>query len=69
LLSRHEQRGLSLDAYLQTVIEDLASKERAPAISLGELSKKLDLLAQMGRDLPPLPLEALSRETIYQDRG
>jgi hypothetical protein len=69
LAARARARGIPLDAYLQGVIEDLARAEGTSASSLQEFRATLDLLAEMGRNLPQLPPAALSRESIYQDRG
>lgn len=60
-------RGVSLDAYLQDVIEDLARPDIGPPPSLPDLRAALDKLAEMGRDLPQLPSSTFSRESIYQD--
>lgn len=60
-------RGLSLDAYLQRVIEELATIPDAPPADLRELRTTLDALAQLGTEIPPTPGTAFSREVIYQD--
>ncbi len=49
--------GLPLDAYLLKIIEALAFAET------------LDLLAEMGRNLPLLAPASLSRESISLGRG
>jgi hypothetical protein len=67
LAAQARARGVALDAYLQGVIEDLARAEGAPAASPQEIEATLDRLAEMGRDLPHLPLSAFSRESIYRD--
>jgi len=69
LAARARARGIPLAAYLQSVIEDLARGEGAPAASLQEFRATLDQLAEMGRNLPQLSPDALSRESIYRDRG
>jgi hypothetical protein len=69
LAARARVRGIPLDAYLQSVIEDLARTETARPAILQDLPATLDALAEMGRDLPQLPSHALSRESIYRDRG
>ena len=60
-------RGVPLDAYLQSVIEDLARTEAARPASLQDIEETLDSLAEMGRELPHLPSSAFSRESIYRD--
>ena len=61
-------RGIPLDAYPQSVIEDLARTEAGPSANLDDLRATLDALAKMGRDLPNLPSSAFDRESIYRDR-
>ena len=67
LAAQARARGISLDAYLQSVIEDLARTESAVPASLQDLEATLDALAEMGKDLPHLSSSAFSRESIYQD--
>ena len=67
LAAQARVRGMALDAYLQGVIEDLARREAARPASLHDLEATLDVLAEMGRDLPHLPSTAFSRESIYRD--
>ena len=67
LAAQAEARGMALDAYLQNAIEDLAHSELRQKSSPEELEAALDLLAEMGKDLPPLPSSALTRESIYRD--
>jgi len=69
LAAQARVRGVPLDAYLQSVIEDLARAENAGPARLQDLETALDALAEMGRGLRPLPSSALSRESIYQDHG
>ena len=67
LAAQARARGIPLDAYLQSVIEDLARTEGVRPASLQDLEATLDALAEMGRDLPHLPSSAFSRESIYRD--
>jgi hypothetical protein len=67
LAAQAHARGVPLEVYLQTVIEDLARSDEVPRSSLQDLEATLDALAEMGRDLPHLPSSALSRENIYRD--
>jgi hypothetical protein len=67
LAARARARGIPLDVYLRSLIEDLARTEATPAIQ--DFRAALDALAEMGRDLPSLPPDALSRESISRDCG
>lgn len=67
LAAQARARGITLDAYLQSVIEDAARTKAASAASLLDLRATLDTLAEMGKDLPHLPSSAFSRENIYQN--
>jgi hypothetical protein len=67
LAAQAQAQGVSLDAYLQSVIEDLARAGGAPTASLEEFRATLDAMAEMERDLPHLSAAALTRESIYQD--
>jgi hypothetical protein len=67
LAAQARARGVALDAYLQSVIEDLAGNAAAHPAKLQEIEAALDALAEMGRGLPHLPSSALSRESIYRD--
>ena len=60
-------KGITLDAYLQDVIEDLARAQAAPTANLEEFRSTLDTLAEMGKSLPHAPSAAFTRESIYQD--
>ena len=67
LAAQARARGVPLDAYLQSVIEDLARADAAGSASRKEIEAALDSLAEMGRGLPLLPSSAFSRESIYRD--
>jgi hypothetical protein len=67
LAAQARARGVPLDVYLQSVIEDLARTDEAGPASLQDLEATLDALAEMGRDLPHLPSSAFGRESIYRD--
>jgi hypothetical protein len=67
LAAQARARGMLLDAYLQSVIEELAGTQTAGLASLQEIESTLDALAEMGKHLPRLPSSAFSRESIYQD--
>jgi post-segregation antitoxin (ccd killing protein) len=60
-------RGLSLEAYVQEILEQqLARPIKAQRRTPEEIRKWLDSLAQFSDKIPPLP-ETISREWIYQD--
>ncbi len=67
LAAQARARGIPLDTYLQSVIENLARAATVPPASPQDIEATLDALAEMGRDLPHLPSSAFSRESIYQD--
>jgi hypothetical protein len=69
LAAQARTRGVSLDAYLQDVIEEIARVDAAGPASLKEIEAALDALAEMGRGLPHLPSSAFSRENIYQEHN
>ena len=69
LWARAHAQGVSLAAYLQTVIEQLAALESAAGGSLEEFEAGMDVLAEGSAQLPVLPPEAYSRESIYGDEA
>jgi uncharacterized protein HemX len=68
-LSEHARvRGIELDAYVQKMIEDAAARlPNVPKIDRDGINAMLDELAEMGKDLPVIPLSALTREAMYSD--
>ena len=69
LWARARARGVSLVTYLQTVIEQIAALESSGEGSLEEFEAGLDALAEGSEQLPVLPPEAYSRESIYGDEA
>jgi hypothetical protein len=67
LWARARAQGLSLAAYLQTVIEQIAALDSPSGLSLEEFEAGMDALAEGSEQLPVLPPEAYSRESIYGD--
>ncbi len=67
LAAQARARGVPLDAYVQSLIENVVRRPARPAGNGQQLRATLDTLAEMGRDLPELSPEALSRESIYRD--
>ena len=66
-VAQAQARGMSVEEYVQQVIEDRAGVSPAPRPSAESFKAMLDELAEMGKDLPHLPSSAFSRESIYQD--
>jgi hypothetical protein len=67
LLSRARAQGMTLDAYVQSVIEAVATGQGAPALTVEEFETALDELAAGSERLPVLAPDAFSREGIYRD--
>ena len=67
LAVRAQAKGVPFDAYLQSVIEQIAEDEGTPRASLEEFKATLDALAEGAEDLPAVPSAAFSRESIYRD--
>jgi hypothetical protein len=60
-------RGISLEAYLTSLIEHREGPQQPAPSSLEEFEADMDLLAEGCEQLPVLPPEAFSRESIYAD--
>ena len=67
LLSRARAQGMTLDAYLEWMIQRIAATRGPPPLSLAEFEAGLDELAQGSERLPVLPARAYTREGIYGD--
>jgi len=67
LLAMAEARGMSLAQYVEVVVE--SSVRRQSQMSPGERAAAWVESAKRFPDTPPLPDEAISRESIYADRG
>jgi hypothetical protein len=67
VVAQAEARGLSVEEYVQQVIEDRAGVQPTRKATAEEIEAMLDELAEMGKDLPPLSDYALTRESIYED--
>ena len=66
LTAQARAKGVPLDAYLQSVVEELARAKATPSASPEDIEATLDRLAEMGKSLPHLPSSAFSRESIYR---
>jgi len=68
LATQARARGLQLNAYVQTLLEQQAGIRRAEqTINLEQFEAELDALAQGSDKLQYLPAAALTRESFYQD--
>ena len=68
LQEQAKAQGLSLEQYIQTLLEKQAIlRSHAPKLTLEEFEANLDALTQFADEIPDLPLEAFSRESIYRD--
>ena len=70
LVAAAQARGLDVEAYAESVLEDAAQQERplGQKQSLEEFQASLDALAQFSDKIPSLPIEAFSRESFYEGR-
>ena len=60
--------GVSLEAFLQHLVEVRAGGAAPPRLSAGEWSHEFEEWADSFPNAPPIPDEALSRESLYPDR-
>ena len=67
LVSRAREHGLTVDAYVQSVIESTAVRQEMLAMSPEDFEAALDELSADSERLPVLSPEAYSREGIYGD--
>lgn len=68
LTAQAASKGVPLEAYLQSMIEELARTDPPPVVDIQEFRVTLDKLAEMGRSLPHRTSSAFSRESIYQEQ-
>jgi len=68
LAARARERGLSLETYVQQILEqELTSVSEIKRLrTQREIRAWLDSLSQFSDKIPPLP-ETISREWLYQD--
>lgn len=68
LKSRAQAAGLSLEHYIEILLQDQTSiLSRKWNLKGQELESELDGLAAYSERIPLLPLSAVTREGIYQD--
>jgi len=65
LADRARAKGIPLDAYLQSVIEQIVLDDGAPTANLEAFRTTLDALAEGSENLPLLPSAAFGRDGIY----
>jgi plasmid stability protein len=69
LRAQAENRGLSIEAYLEQVLEERMSGSDSPmALSPAEWEQEFEAWADSFPDTPPLSDDAVSREQLYPDR-
>ena len=67
LLAEARAQGISLEAYLASVIRRAAAPEDGPDIALTDFEAGLNELAEGSEGLPVLPPEAFRSDSIYGD--
>lgn len=69
LAAQAVSQRMTPENYVQSLLADKANAQRRPAheLTLEELNEALDALARHSDKIPVLPIEALSRESIYQN--
>jgi len=68
LAAQAQARGLELDAYVKTLLRQQAlTGDSQQNVTLAEFEAELDALAVHSAKIPLLPLEALTRESIYRN--
>ena len=65
LLSRARAQGMTVDAYVQSLIAGAATEPQSPPMSLDEFEAALDELSEGSENWPVLPPDAYTREGIY----
>ncbi len=60
-------KGIPLHACLQDLIDGLAGPPAVREPDVQEFRAALDRLAEMGKNLPPVPSSAFGCESIYRD--
>jgi hypothetical protein len=67
LVARARDRGMSLSALVQSMIERIAGERKERKIALEAFDAALDELAEGSENLPVLSPQAYRREGIYGD--
>lgn len=66
LLARARARGVSLDAYVQLLLEQISGAPAAQSFSADQWVQSFDEWVESSPEVPHLPDEALRRESIYR---
>ncbi len=69
LWAQARAQGVSLATYVQSLIEQSAALDSHAGLSLQEFEAGMDTLAEGSEQLPVLPPDAYSRESIYGTVG
>lgn len=68
LLARAQERGLSIDSYVQDLVDREAASMQTIENSHRDLAQEFIEWADSFPDTPPLSDEAISRAALYPDR-
>jgi post-segregation antitoxin (ccd killing protein) len=66
-----QARGMDVSTYVSGLLEHAVERSSVPPakrLTREEFEAALDRLARFSHEIPNLPLEALGREHIYEDR-
>jgi hypothetical protein len=66
LLARARAQGMTLDAFVQSLVKGAAVEPKLPRMSDEEFEAAIDELAEGSENWPVLPPEATTREGIYE---
>ena len=71
LAAQAEARGLSVEAYVQRLVDGAGRKSLAPhpARNREQIETFFEAVVEGSQKLPPLPTESFTRESFYQDRS
>jgi len=67
LLAQAQARGLSLEAYLEQVLQERSRTMTPPNISAADKASAFETWAHSHPRTPPLPDEAVRRENLVRD--
>ena len=67
MLAQAASRGISLEAYVQSLIEAAALVAAPDDATVEEFEADMDAFSEGTEHLPVLPPEAFTREGIYED--
>jgi hypothetical protein len=68
LIALAEANGVSLETFLQDIMEERSGFSRVRRLSPQEWATEFEEWADSFPEVPPIPDEALSRENLYPDR-